>query len=55
VTHHKHNQPKSELSDAALASLRLSSRTTDEWAYVLKPQLAGMVLYVKLILRSDAS
>src|SRR5882724_1826507 len=32
---------------------RLSSPATDEWAYVFKPKLAGMVLYRKLILRSD--
>ena len=32
---------------------RLRSRATKEWAYVFKPQLAGMVLYVKLVLGSD--
>ena len=26
-----------------------------EWAYVFKPLLAGTVLYVKLILRSDCA
>jgi len=31
---------------------RLRSRATKEWAYVFKPQLAGMVLYVKLVLLS---
>ena len=31
------------------------SRATKEWAYVFKPQLAGMVLYVKLVLRSDCA
>ena len=32
---------------------RLVSAVTGEWLYVFKPDLAGAVLYVKLILRSD--
>jgi hypothetical protein len=32
---------------------RFASAATGEWMYVFKPSLAGMVLYVKLILRSD--
>ena len=32
---------------------RLQSAATGEWMYLFKPQLAGMVLYVKLILRDD--
>ncbi len=32
---------------------RLESVTTGEWMYLFKPQLAGMVLYIKLILRND--
>lgn len=32
---------------------RLVSVATGEWLYVFKPELAGAVLYVKLILRLD--
>lgn len=32
---------------------RLASEATGEWLYVFKPELAGTVLYVKLIVRSD--
>jgi len=32
---------------------RLESDATGEWMYLFKPSLAGMVLYVKVILRSD--
>ncbi len=32
---------------------RLESAATREWMYLFKPQLAGMVLYLKLILRND--
>jgi hypothetical protein len=32
---------------------RLESAATGEWMYLFKPQLAGTVLYVKLILRND--
>src|SRR5208282_2931544 len=32
---------------------RLQSAATGEWMYLFKPELAGTVLYVKLILRSD--
>lgn len=32
---------------------RLESEATGEWMYLFKPSLAGMVLYVKVILRSD--
>lgn len=32
---------------------RKRSATTGEWMYVFKPDAAGTVLYVKLILRSD--
>ena len=32
---------------------RLQSAATGEWMYLFKPELAGSVLYVKLILRSD--
>jgi hypothetical protein len=32
---------------------RLESAWTGEWMYLFKPQLAGVVLYVKLILRDD--
>jgi hypothetical protein len=32
---------------------RLESAWTGEWMYLFKPQLAGVVLYLKLILRSD--
>jgi hypothetical protein len=32
---------------------RLASAATGEWMYVFKPALAGVALYVKLILRSD--
>jgi len=34
---------------------RLKSPAMGEWAYVFKPLLAGTVLYVKLILRSDCA
>ncbi len=39
---------KAEYSDG-----RLESATTGEWMYLFKPQLAGTVLYVKLVLRND--
>jgi MqsR (Motility quorum-sensing regulator) toxin of toxin-antitoxin system len=32
---------------------RVASRATGEWLYVFKPELAGVILYVKLILRLD--
>ena len=32
---------------------RLESAATGEWKYLFKPRLAGMVLYVKLIVRND--
>jgi riboflavin synthase len=32
---------------------RRRSATTGEWMYVFKPQIAGMVLYVKLLLRTN--
>jgi len=32
---------------------RLRSAATGEWMYLFKPLLAGMVLYVKVILRND--
>lgn len=32
---------------------RLKSKATGEWRYLFKPSLAGVVLYVKVILRSD--
>lgn len=32
---------------------RLVSESTGEWMYVFKPRVAGMLVYVKLILRSD--
>lgn len=32
---------------------RLASAGTGEWMYVFKPAVAGVVLYVKLILRAD--
>ncbi len=32
---------------------RKESATTGEWMYLFKPQLAGTVLYVKLVLRND--
>jgi hypothetical protein len=32
---------------------RLKSKATGEWMYLFKPSLAGTVLYVKLVLRSD--
>lgn len=32
---------------------RLASAATGEWMYLFKPELAGTVLYVKLILRSN--
>jgi MqsR (Motility quorum-sensing regulator) toxin of toxin-antitoxin system len=32
---------------------RLKSSATGEWMYVFKPQFSGMVLYIKLILRSN--
>jgi hypothetical protein len=32
---------------------RLVSEVTGEWMYVFKPTLAGAVLYVKLIIRTD--
>jgi len=32
---------------------RLVSRETEEWLYVFKPRIAGIVLYVKVVLRTD--
>ncbi len=32
---------------------RLVSREAEEWLYVFKPQIAGTVLYVKVVLRAD--
>ncbi len=32
---------------------RLVSETTGEWMYLFKPSLAGVVLYVKIMLRND--
>jgi hypothetical protein len=32
---------------------RLASEKTGEWMYVFKPRVGGVVVYVKLILRSD--
>ena len=32
---------------------RLESDATGEWMYLFKPSLAGVVLYVKVILRND--
>jgi hypothetical protein len=31
---------------------RLTSETTGEWMYVFKPSVGGMVVYIKLVLRS---
>ncbi|MEK7330558.1 MAG: type II toxin-antitoxin system MqsR family toxin [Candidatus Eisenbacteria bacterium] len=32
---------------------RIRSRTTDEWMYVFIPRVAGTLIYVKVILRSE--
>ena len=32
---------------------RVASAGTGEWMYVFKPRIAGMVVYVKVILRDD--
>jgi hypothetical protein len=32
---------------------RVESAWTGEWMYLFKPQLAGVVLYLKLIVRND--
>jgi hypothetical protein len=32
---------------------RLPSRSTGEWMYVFKPRLAGIVVYLKVILRAN--
>lgn len=32
---------------------RLVSKKTGEWMYVFKPRVGGVVVYVKLVLRSD--
>ncbi|MBK6691773.1 MAG: type II toxin-antitoxin system MqsR family toxin [Myxococcales bacterium] len=32
---------------------RLESETTGEWMYLFKPSLAGVVVYVKIMLRND--
>ena len=32
---------------------RFRSTSTNEWLYIFKPRITGMVLYVKLVLRSD--
>ena len=34
-------------------SRRIASEMTGEWLYVFKPQLLGMTLYLKLIVRED--
>lgn len=34
---------------------RLRSRLTGEWMYVFKPQMAGIALYLKVILRGDGA
>jgi hypothetical protein len=34
-------------------SERLSSKLTDEWMYVFKPQVGERVLYVKVVLREE--
>lgn len=34
-------------------AVRMVSAPTGEWMYVFKPSLAGLVLYLKLILRID--
>src|SRR3989304_732046 len=34
-------------------SARVMSRSSGEWMYVFKPQVAGITLYVKLILRAS--
>lgn|SRR5574341_481399 len=38
---------------AAECAGRLVSRETEEWLYVFKPRIAGIVLYVKVALRTD--
>lgn len=38
---------------AADSAGRLISRATGEWLYVFKPSLGGVVLYVKVIVRSN--
>lgn len=35
------------------AAGRVLSRLTGEWMYVFKPRIAGTVVYLKLILRTD--
>jgi|SRR5881409_1646087 len=32
---------------------RLVSKKTDEWMYVFKPSVGGVVVYVKVVLRAD--
>jgi hypothetical protein len=32
---------------------RVESAATGEWMYLFKPHLSGMVLYIKVLLRSD--
>ena len=32
---------------------RLASRMTGEWMYVFKPDVAGQIIYVKVVLRED--
>lgn len=38
---------------AAECAGRLRSRETEEWLYVFTPRIAGIVLYVKVALRTD--
>ena len=35
------------------AAGRLASRTTGEWMYVFKPDVAGQIIYVKVVLRNN--
>ena len=32
---------------------RVASRKTDEWMYVFKPRVAGVMVYVKVVIRSE--
>ena len=43
------------LSELAAADLvgRIESERAPEWLYVFKPEVAGTVLYLKLIVRAD--
>jgi putative zinc finger/helix-turn-helix YgiT family protein len=40
-------------NDAADSARRLKSTTTGEWMYVFKPRASQIVLYIKLIIRSN--